>query len=86
MLEYLVMKLPNLPARKILPILYKLGFYKRDKKGSHLILKRDKDSALVTIPIHSGKDIPRGTLFSIIKQAGLTKKEFLKFLKKRKKT
>ena len=78
------MKLPSLPARKILPILYRLGFYERDKKGSHLILKRDKDGALVTIPIHPGRDIPRGTLLSIIKQAKLSKKEFLRLLKKKK--
>jgi predicted RNA binding protein YcfA (HicA-like mRNA interferase family) len=33
-----------------------------------------------TIPVHKGKDIPRGTLRAIIDQAGLTVEEFLDLL------
>ena len=77
------MKLPSLPARKILPILYKIGFYERSKHGSHLTLKRDSDGRMVTIPIHPGRDIPKGTLRSIIDQAGLTQQKFIQLLRKK---
>jgi len=72
-------KLPILRTNEVLRILLKLGFQRRRKKGSHLILA--KNNKRIVIPIHEGRDIPKGTLLNIIKQAGLTKKEFLKLLK-----
>jgi len=72
-------KLPILRTNEVLRILLKLGFQPRRKKGSHLILA--KNNKRIVIPIHEGRDIPKGTLLNIIKQAGLTKKEFLKLLK-----
>jgi len=30
------------------------------------------------MPIHEGRDVPKGTLHNIIKQSGLTKNQFLK--------
>jgi len=32
------------------------------------------------VPVHKGKDIPRGTLRAIIEQAGLTVDEFIDLL------
>ena len=72
-------KLPILKTNEVLRILLKLGFQPRRKKGSHLILA--KNNKRIVIPIHEGRDIPKGTLLNIIKQAGLTKKEFLKRMK-----
>lgn len=72
-------KLPILRTDEILRVLLKLGFQPKRKKGSHLILI--KDNKRITLPIHKGRDIPKGTLLNIIKQAGLTKKEFLEKLR-----
>jgi len=72
-------KLPILKTNEVLRILLKFGFQPKRKKGSHLILA--KNEKRVVIPIHEGRDIPKGTLLNIIKQAGLTKKEFLKRMK-----
>ena len=57
-------------AREILKILYKDGWYQVNQKGSHLQLKHPTKPGKVTIQIHAG-DLPRGTLNSILKQAGL---------------
>jgi len=76
-------KLPILRSRKLIPLFRKLGFYERGKEGSHLIFKREKDGALVSLPIHSGVTLPRGTLMNIIRQTGKTKAEFLKLLRKK---
>ncbi len=73
-------KLPILKSEEILRMLFKLGFQPKRKKGSHLILSKGKE--LVIVPIHKGRDIPKGTLKKIIKQTGLNKKEFLKILRK----
>jgi len=68
-------KLPILKTNEVLRILLKFGFHPKRKKGSHLILA--KNNKRIVIPIHEGRDIPKGTLLNIIRQAGLSKKEFL---------
>jgi predicted RNA binding protein YcfA (HicA-like mRNA interferase family) len=39
--------------------------------GSHAQYKHDVKRGLVTIPAKAGKDVPVGTLKSILRQAGL---------------
>ena len=73
-------KLPILRSEEILKVLFKLNFQPKRKKGSHLIF--GKGEKLVVLPIHKGRDLPKGTLNNIIKQAGLNKRDFLKILKK----
>ena len=57
-------------ARDLIRVLKKDGWYEKDQKGSHLQLVHPKKKGKVTVPVHSG-DIPKGTLNSILKQAGL---------------
>ncbi len=38
-------------------------------KGSHYILIKGNET--VVVPVHSNKDIPKGTLDNILKKAGL---------------
>ena len=75
------MKLPRLSGLEVIKILNKIGFETRRQKGSHIILiKEAEEKNLVTVvPLH--KEIDRGTLLAIIRQAGLTKEEFLKLVK-----
>lgn len=71
-------KLPSLKPREVLRALTAGGFFIHHVSGSHYILKHPSRPDLrVTLPWH-GKDLKRGTLGSIIKQAGLTVEEFLK--------
>lgn len=53
-------------------ILYADGWTKKAQHGSHLQLVHPTKKGKVTLPIHNG-DIPKGTLHSILKQAGLKK-------------
>lgn len=46
------------------------GWYLIRTTGSHHHFKHDKKSGLVTIP-HPKKDLPKGTVKNILKQAGL---------------
>ncbi len=76
-------KLPILSSKKIVSVLKKEGFEPAPKrgKGSHLafVKKADGKSRLVIVP--DKKEIPKGTLLSILDQAGLTKDEFMNILK-----
>ncbi len=70
---------PVIKTRRLLALLEKLGFAKVSQKGSHLKLKRAGTSERsVIVPMH--EEIPRGTLFSILRQAGIEKERFEKLL------
>ena len=72
--------LPILKPRQVLRALLRAGFYIHHQTGSHIrLFHRTKSHLRVTIPIHS-KDIPSATLFRILKQAEISKEEFLKLL------
>lgn len=76
-------KLPVLSSKEIVQALRKAGFEyaPRRGKGSHsAFVRRSKDGArLVIVP--ERKEIPKGTLASILEQAGLSKQEFLDLLR-----
>ncbi|MDD1636393.1 MAG: type II toxin-antitoxin system HicA family toxin [Methylococcaceae bacterium] len=65
--------MPKLPSSKaIIAVLLAHGFEKVSQKGSHH--KYCKGNRIVIVPSPK-KEIPIGTLQSIIKQAGLTRSE-----------
>ncbi len=75
------MKLPVLSGKEMVKILSKFGFTVLDQKGSHVIMYGEKDGIKrkPVVPQHSG--IAKGTLLSILKQAGLTREDLEKALK-----
>ncbi|MFB0515700.1 MAG: type II toxin-antitoxin system HicA family toxin [Candidatus Neomarinimicrobiota bacterium] len=72
-------KLPVISGRKCVHALEKAGFYQKRQTSSHMILRRDDPFAQVVVPDHKALD--RGTLRAIIRQAGLSADEFIRFLK-----
>jgi len=70
-------KLPSLTAKEVIRKLRKAGFiFDRQAKGSHEIWRHPLTKRRTTIPNHPGAPISKGTLLAIIKEAGLTVKEF----------
>jgi len=67
--------LPVLTERQVLKVLKRHGFDEIRQSGSHRIM-RHPDGRWTTVPIHKGRDIRRGTLKSIIDDAGLTVGDF----------
>ena len=73
--------LPVVKAKECLKALQRAGFYIDHQTGSHARLFHRLDSTRkVTIPIHN-KDLPAGTLKSILRQAGITLVDFVRLLK-----
>lgn len=68
-------KLPQISGQECVKALYKAGLTVRRQRGSHIILRRDDPFAQVVVPDH--KQLDRGTLRGIIRQAGLTIDEFV---------
>lgn len=72
-------KFPVLNSRKLLNILQKEGFVIDHTTGSHYILYHPLSGKRATIPYHS-KDLPLGTLCSILRSVGISKKDLKKYL------
>lgn len=47
------------------------------QRGSHVILEKKGYDAILSVPVHKGKNVKRGTLRDLIKDAGLTVEEFI---------
>jgi predicted RNA binding protein YcfA (HicA-like mRNA interferase family) len=72
--------LPVVRPEAVIRALERAGFFVERVKGSHHALKHpDKPHLHVTVAFHK-REVPRGTLRAIIKQAGLTADEFLELL------
>jgi predicted RNA binding protein YcfA (HicA-like mRNA interferase family) len=67
-------------AERLIKILAEAGFKPVRQRGSHVLLKRD-DGRVTVVPVHRGEEIGRGLLSKILKDAGLTREEFLKLLR-----
>lgn len=68
-------------ARTVLSSLQRAGFSIISQKGSHIKLhKREGEKSFTTI-VPNHKEIAIGTFNSILKQAGITKKEFERFVR-----
>jgi predicted RNA binding protein YcfA (HicA-like mRNA interferase family) len=73
-------RLPATTGQGVLRALERAGFYVHHIKGSHHSLRHpDRPELRVVVPVHR-KDLPPGTLRSIIKQAGLSEEEFIRLL------
>ncbi len=68
-------KLPVLTSKKVLSILQGNGFDIDHTTGSHYILYNPRSQKRVTLPYHT-KDLPKGTLLSIIKSSGVSRGDF----------
>ena len=49
-------------------------------RSSHVILEKEGSPATLSVPVHKGKNVKRGTLRDLIKDAELSVEEFLKYL------
>lgn len=56
---------PVLPARGVIRVLRALGFEEVRSRGSHHRFVHS-DGRKTTVPVHAGRDIPRGLLRKII--------------------
>jgi len=58
--------------KELIRILEQKGFVLKRTKGSHRIYNHPLTKNRVIIPMHN-KDLPKGTFYAILKQAGIDK-------------
>jgi len=70
-----VTSLPVVSGREVVKALEKIGYAFDRQRGSHLILRQaNPPHRRLTVPDH--KEVAKGTLRAIMRQAGLTVQEF----------
>ena len=73
-------RLPVVSGAELCKILARKGYVIDHQKGSHIILRQvDFPYHRLSVPNH--KELPKGTLRAILKQAGLTVDEFVDIIK-----
>lgn len=56
---------------ELLRLLKKAGWVETRQAGSHKIMKHPKKREQLTVPFHASKEIGKGLLKAILKQAGI---------------
>jgi predicted RNA binding protein YcfA (HicA-like mRNA interferase family) len=72
-------RLPALPAREVVRAFARMGFEFERQTGSHLILYSAARGQTLSVPNHD--PVKRGTLRSLIRQAGITPQAFADLLR-----
>ena len=72
-------RMPQVTSRELVRFLKAQGFTEDRQAGSHLTLRHETRELTVTIPMHTGADIGRGLAIRILKDAGYTVDEFLRW-------
>ena len=72
------MKLPFVSSDKVLKLLSKKGFSIVRQKGSHISLHKKENNTTLLVVVPRRKEIKKGTLLSILRQAKISREEFMK--------
>jgi predicted RNA binding protein YcfA (HicA-like mRNA interferase family) len=69
-------KIPRLKATEVIRILQRYDFILVSQRGSHQKWRNQTTGKQVIVPNHKGKELPLGTLNSIIDGSGIPDGEF----------
>jgi predicted RNA binding protein YcfA (HicA-like mRNA interferase family) len=72
-------KLPCISPEKLGRVLEKCGFELERIRGSHHYYHNPETKKSTSVPFHS-KDVPKGLLNEILKEAGISREEFFECL------
>ncbi len=75
-------RLPRVTGRQVVAALQRAGFEITHIRGSHYYLRRPGAGPLVPVPVHGTRDMPLGTLRSILRLASLTPDELADLLRR----
>jgi len=67
-------KSPSFKPKELCKFLEENGFELKRVNGSHHFYQHPETGAITVVPMHT-KDLPKGTLMAILKQAGIDKSD-----------
>ena len=72
-------KLPAVKPRQVIRFLEQRGFVLDHTSGSHFIFYNPTTRRRAVVPSHN-RDLPKGTLMSLLREAGFAREELVDFL------
>jgi predicted RNA binding protein YcfA (HicA-like mRNA interferase family) len=72
-------KLPAVKPREVIRFLEQNGFILDHTSGSHFIFFHPISKRRAVVPQHN-RDVPKGTLLSLLREAGFSRAELIDFL------
>jgi predicted RNA binding protein YcfA (HicA-like mRNA interferase family) len=72
-------KLPAVKPRQVIRLLENNGFVLDHTSGSHFVYYHPAARRRAVVPQHN-RDLPKGTLMSLLREAGFTREELIEFL------
>jgi len=73
-------KLPSITSKKLIKVLKSFGFQLDHSTGSHFVFYNSENKKRAVVPHHI-QDLPKGTIMSILREAGITRKQLEDSLK-----
>jgi predicted RNA binding protein YcfA (HicA-like mRNA interferase family) len=71
-------KLPVVSGRQLIQVLERSGFVFDRQRGSHIMLFRSDPPTTISVPDH--RELDRGTLRAILRQAGIPPSQLMNLL------
>ena len=65
----------SISGKALSKIVEQCGWELKRITGSHHIYAKEGETVILSIPVHSNRDLPTGTLRNLLKDAGLTEKD-----------
>jgi predicted RNA binding protein YcfA (HicA-like mRNA interferase family) len=72
-------RLPSVRPRAVIRFLERQGFILDHTSGSHFIFYHPNSRRRAVVPRHN-RDMPKGTLLALLREAGLTRGQWVEFL------
>ena len=69
-------RVTRLKSSEVVGILERHGFVLISQRGSHQKWRNHSTGKQVIVPVHKGKQLPLGTLVSIVEGSGIPENEF----------
>lgn len=73
-------RLPTVTGAELVRALQAAEFVLTTTRGSHHRLKHP-DGRATTVPVHAGKDVPKGTLRSVLRDVGMSAGDLRRLLR-----
>ncbi len=74
-------RLPSIRPRALIRFQERNGFLLDHTSGSHFIFYHPNSRRRAVVPRHN-RDMPKGTLLALLREAGFTREQLIEFLQK----
>jgi predicted RNA binding protein YcfA (HicA-like mRNA interferase family) len=73
-------RLGSYRGEEVVKAFQRAGWEITRQRSSHIILEREGYEATISVPVNKGKNVKRGTLRDLIKDARMSVDEFLEYI------